>query len=123
MLKLPVSVWPPLTGHFSRLCNTIGRGDLVLARVRCRGVSARAGPGSARTRNVEFDLRRLDTGTLVRQYASESAALAFVRDVVRIAGHDQAATFALDERDAEGNTRTMAEGADLVRRALEDRAQ
>jgi hypothetical protein len=71
---------------------------------------------------VRFDLRRLDTGALVHHYVTEGAALAFVRDVVRIAGHQQAETFALDEQDAEGEVFTIAEGADLVRRALEDRA-
>jgi ATP-dependent 26S proteasome regulatory subunit len=71
---------------------------------------------------MRFDLRRLDTGALVHHYATEGAALAFVRDVVRIAGHKQAATFALDERDADGDVLTIAEGADLVRRALQDRA-
>ena len=70
-----------------------------------------------------FDLRRLDTGALVHHYATEAAALAFVRDVVRVVGHDQAATFALDERDADGNVHSIAQRADLVRRALQDRAK
>jgi hypothetical protein len=69
-----------------------------------------------------FDLRRLETGGLVHRYATESAALAFIRDVVRIEGREQAACFVLEEQDAGGSTRAIAEGADLVRRALEDRA-
>ena len=69
-----------------------------------------------------FDLRRLETGGLVYRYETEAAALAFVRDVVRIGGHEQAARFALEEQDAEGNTHTIATGADLVRQALQDRA-
>jgi hypothetical protein len=69
-----------------------------------------------------FELRRLDTGGLVHRYDSESAALAFVRDVVRVAGHQQAACFSLDEQDAEGRQHTVAEGADLVGRALKDQA-
>jgi len=70
-----------------------------------------------------FDLRRLDTGGLVHRYPTEGAALAFIRDVVRVAGHERAASFALDEQDADGTTHTVAEGAELVRRAVQDRAQ
>ena len=69
-----------------------------------------------------FDLRRLETGGLVYRYETERAALAFVRDVVRIGGHEQAACFALEEVDAEANTHAIAKGADLVRRALQDGA-
>ena len=69
-----------------------------------------------------FDLRRLETGGLVYRYETEGAALAFIRDVVRIGGHERAASFALEEQDAEGNTHTIAKGADLVRRAVQDRA-
>ena len=64
----------------------------------------------------------LDTGGLVHRYDSEGAALAFVRDVVRVVGHRQAACFALDEKDREGREHTIAEGANLVLRALQDRA-
>jgi hypothetical protein len=71
---------------------------------------------------VPFELRRLDSGGLVHRYDTESAALAFVRDVVRIGGHDQAACFALDEQDAQGSETRIAEGVDLVWRALQDRA-
>jgi hypothetical protein len=70
-----------------------------------------------------FELRRRDSGGLVHRYATEGAALAFVRDVARIAGREQAASFVLDERDEQGQTRPVAEGMALVRRALEDRAQ
>ena len=70
-----------------------------------------------------FELRRLDTGSLVHRYATEADALAFVRDVVRIGGHEQAACFGLDQHDSGGQTSTVAEGAALVRRALEDRAE
>jgi hypothetical protein len=72
---------------------------------------------------VVFDLPRLDTGSLVHQYATEGAALAFIRDVVRIRGCEQAACFVLDKRDTLGNTHAVAEGADLVWRALQDRAE
>jgi hypothetical protein len=71
---------------------------------------------------VVFELRRLDTGGLVYRYSTEGAALAFVRDVVRIGGHDQAACFALDEADAVGKTERIAEGPELVRRAVQDKA-
>jgi len=69
-----------------------------------------------------FGLRRLETGNLVHRYVTEGAALAFVRDVVRIGGHEQAACFALEEQDSGGNSHAVAGGADLVRRALQDRA-
>ena len=72
--------------------------------------------------SMVFELRRLEAG-LVHVYATEAAALAFVRDVVRIGGRDQAACFSLDERDERGQTRRLADGAALVRRALEDRAE
>ena len=72
---------------------------------------------------VVFELRRRDTGSLVHAYATEGAALAFVRDVVFIGGRDQAACFALKVRDELGQTRTLAEGLALVQRALEDRAE
>jgi hypothetical protein len=68
-----------------------------------------------------FELRRLDTGGLVHRYESEGAALAFVRDVVRVVGHEQAACFALHQ-DVQGREQMIAERADLVRRALQDRA-
>jgi hypothetical protein len=69
-----------------------------------------------------FDLRRLDTGGLVRRYVTEAAALAFIRDVVRIGGHEQAACFVLDEQEIDGKTQRIAHGAELVARALQDRA-
>ena len=72
---------------------------------------------------MAFELRRRDTGGLVHRYATEGAALAFLRDVVRIAGRELAACFALDERDARGQTRPLAEGTVLVQRALDDRAE
>ena len=72
---------------------------------------------------VVFELRRRDTGSLIHEYPTEGAALAFVRDVVRIGGRDQAACFALDQRDERGQTRRLAEGLVLVQRAVEDRAE
>ena len=47
----------------------------------------------------------MDTGGLVHAYATEGAALAFVRDVIFIGGRDQAARFALEVRDELGQTR------------------
>jgi hypothetical protein len=81
------------------------------------------GPDSAPTPTVVFELRRRDTGSLVHAYPTEGAALAFVRDVVRIGGRDQAACFALDQRDEQDQTRRLAEGLALVQRAVEDRAE
>ena len=74
------------------------------------------------TEGVVFQLRRLDTGGLVHHYATEGAALAFIRDIVRIADHEQAACFALDEEDTEGKVHRIADSVELVRRALQDRA-
>ena len=72
--------------------------------------------------SVVFALRRLDTGGLVHRYDTEGGALAFIRDVVRVSGHLQAQGFALDEQDPQGREHRVAEGADLVLRALQDRA-
>ncbi len=71
---------------------------------------------------MAFQLRRLDTGGLVHQYDTDGEALAFVRDVTRVAGHEQAACFVLYEQDSQGREQPIAEGADLVWRALQDRA-
>lgn len=81
----------------------------------------RAGAWFAEVKSVVFALRRLDTGGLVHRYDSESAALAFIRDVVRVSGHLQAQGFALHEQDPHGREHRIAEGADLVVRALQDR--
>ena len=70
-----------------------------------------------------FELRRRGTGRLIHVYATEGAALAFVRDVIFIGGRDQAACFALEVRDELGQTCTLAEGLALVQRALEDRTE
>lgn len=70
-----------------------------------------------------FELRHLDSGKPIHQYRTEGAALAFVRDVVRVAGRERAARFTLEERDTGGQSHTLATGAALVQRALEDRAE
>ena len=108
------------------------------ARRRVRAQTAGQPPAAPATRTVAaratvqrmhgclgvvFVLRRRDTGGVVHQYATEGAALAFVRDVLHVGGREQAAGFVLDQRDETGQTHTLAEGADLVRRALEDRAE
>jgi hypothetical protein len=71
---------------------------------------------------VEFELRFLPTRGLVHRYHTESQALAFVRDIVRVAGHDRARQFSLDVLGAGGDTRTIAEGDALVERALADQS-
>jgi hypothetical protein len=68
--------------------------------------------------SVVFELRRSDTGGLVRRYATEGAALAFVRDVIRVAGREPAAGFVLEERDERNQTRFIAVGPELVQRAF-----
>ena len=78
---------------------------------------------SARARQVIFELRHLDTGKLVHRYPTEGAALAFVRDVIRVSGRDQAARFSLEEADETYAVHTVSSGASLVQRALEDRAE
>jgi hypothetical protein len=148
-----VSVTPPAVSHWSRSdLDAVGstlslwHAWAILApaagmhpHIRCGFAERRQRGGTPRTAQlpywarevralqlctgVVFDLRRLDTGSLVHQYATEGAALAFIRDVVRIPGREQAACFVLDERDVQGNTQAVAEGADLVRRALQDRAK
>jgi ATP-dependent 26S proteasome regulatory subunit len=72
---------------------------------------------------VVFELRRLASGTLIHSYITEGAALAFIRDVIRVAGRDQAAGFALEKLDERGAARALASGPALVQRALEDRAE
>ena len=71
---------------------------------------------------MAYHLRRLANGRLVHSYQAESAALAFVRDVVRFGSREQAAQFALDYEDESGHRTRLAEGGGLVTRALEDRA-
>jgi hypothetical protein len=68
----------------------------------CRVVDSTRRPMPCGFSEVMFELRRLDTGGLVHRYETEGAALAFVRDVVRVGGHERAACFALVEQDSEG---------------------
>ena len=70
-----------------------------------------------------FELRDHDSGKLIHRYATEGAALALVRDVVRIGGRDRAAAFTLAECADNGEEVVLASGPALVQRALEDRAE
>jgi len=72
---------------------------------------------------VPFQLRHVDTGAVVRTYEKESAALAFLRDVVRLGSREAASRFALTHEDEHGAARTVAEGQALVTRALDDQAE
>src|SRR5919199_1408675 len=88
-------------------------------QARCRARSApRRWVAEARTVHQPpsgvFELRRRDTGGLVHAYATEGAALAFVRDVIFIGGRDQAICLALQMRDELGHPPTLAEGLALV---------
>lgn len=56
--------------------------------------------------SVVFLLRRRDTGGVVHRYATEGAALGFVRDVLRVGGREQAAGFVLEQLDEGGQART-----------------
>jgi hypothetical protein len=71
---------------------------------------------------MAYQLRHLRTGHLIHSYWTESAALAFVRDVVRFGSREQASQFALDFEDDRGQSTRLADGGLLVTRALEDRA-
>lgn len=72
---------------------------------------------------VAFELRQLDNGKLVHVYVSEGAALAFLRDVLRVGGREQAAGFTLEQRDDQGGNHVVASGPALLQRAIEDRAE
>jgi hypothetical protein len=58
---------------------------------------------------------------LVHTFASEGAALALLRDIVRVRGHRDAAQFELCEVRNGVPQAPIATGDDLVRRAVEDR--
>ncbi len=81
--------------------------------------NGRRGRGTCSAASVPFHLRRR-TGERIHTYQTEGAALVFVRDVIRVNGHQAAAQFALDSEDEQGQTRVIAEGMALVRRALQD---
>ena len=61
------------------------------------------------------------TGKLVWTYASEGVALGFVRDVVRLRSRQDAAQFELRMVVGSTRTTTIAEGEQLVTRALAGR--
>jgi hypothetical protein len=63
---------------------------------------------------MTYALRHLDTAALVRNYEKEGAALAFLRDVVRLGSRDAASRFVLSQEDEHGNTRVVAEGEGLA---------
>jgi hypothetical protein len=68
-----------------------------------------------------FEVAHAGSGKLIWTYSREGSALGFVRDVVRVRSHADAAQFEL--RIVHGGVRgyTVAQGEQLVRRALEDR--
>jgi hypothetical protein len=68
-----------------------------------------------------FQVADARTGKLIWTYAREAAALGFVRDVVRVRCHADAAQFELRIVHHGARTLTVAQGEQLVRRALEDR--
>jgi len=80
-------------------------------------------PGVCSAPSVPYQLRHLDTGAVVRTYENEGAALAFLRDVIRLGSREAASRFALTRQDEHGAERTIADGAALMRRALEDQAE
>ena len=71
---------------------------------------------------MAYKLRVADTRALIRAYDKESAALAFVRDVICLDSRSAASRFELRTVDECGDTLNVIEGEELVRRALEDRA-
>jgi hypothetical protein len=56
-------------------------------------------------------------------YDKEGAALAFLRDVIRLGSRDAASRFVLTQDDEHGAARTIASGETLMKRALEDQAE
>jgi hypothetical protein len=70
---------------------------------------------------LSFELAYRTTGRAIRTYEREAAALGFVRDVVRFGTRDDAAQFELRALYADGRSTIVADGDQLVRRALQDR--
>jgi len=70
---------------------------------------------------VCFQLADTMTERLIHTYTRESAALAFVRDIVRLRSRQDAAHFRLRAVPRGALPETVAEGEQLVQRALEDR--
>jgi len=70
---------------------------------------------------VAFQLAETDTGKLIRTYTHEGPALGFIRDVVRLRGHEDAAQFQLRMVRSQTLPTIVAEGDRLVKQALEDR--
>jgi hypothetical protein len=68
----------------------------------------------------EYELWHLESAAPIHTYVSEVAALAFVRDVVVFGGRDIGARLQLFLVDASGLS-VVAEGEELMRRAIEDR--
>jgi len=75
----------------------------------------------ARAEVVCFQLAHKLTGRLIHTYAREGAALAFVRDIVRLRSRQDAAQFRLRVVPRDAPPATVAEGDQLVQMALEDR--
>jgi hypothetical protein len=70
---------------------------------------------------VTFQVAHARTGRLIWTYRREGIALGFVRDVVRVRSHHDAAQFELRMVDQYARATTLARGEQLVRLALEDR--
>jgi len=68
-----------------------------------------------------FQIRLARSGKLIWSYTTEGAALGFVRDVARLRSHQEAAQFELRIVLHTNGSSMVAEGEQLVRRALEDR--
>lgn len=69
---------------------------------------------------LRFQLAHAQTGRPIWTYAREGVALGFVRDVVRLRSHLEAAQFELRLVESGARTTTLARGEQLVRLALED---
>ena len=65
-----------------------------------------------------YELWDVETRNLVGEYDTEVEALAFVREVVSVVGEEAASRFALGGQDREGGGAAIADGAELVQRAL-----
>jgi hypothetical protein len=77
-------------------------------------------PPCGLTEVSSFQLTYAATGRLIRVYARQAPALAFVRDVVRFGSRRAAAQFELRAVDAELRSTVVAQGELLVSLALAD---
>ena len=67
---------------------------------------------------MHYELWHVPSGNLVNTYPSEEEALAPVLRALRTHGKEHAESFALGREDRHGRSTLIAEGAELLERAL-----